>query len=189
MPSHTLARLLAGAVLGGLLAACAGAGQRPDRLHSQAQIDLPRFMGAWHVIANIPYWPERGKVATRDEYALREDGRIDNVYVFRESFDGPEKRWHGVSRVVPGSAGAHWRVSFIWPFSADLLVLEVAPDYSWALLGHPGRSHAWIFSREPRMDDDLYESLRERFRRYGYDPDMLRRVPQFPDQAGRAGFQ
>lgn len=189
MASHLLVRLLGGVALGGLLAACAGAAQRSGPLRTEADIDLPRFMGAWHVIANIPYWPERGKVATRDEYALREDGRIDNVYVFRTSFDGPEKRWHGVSRVVPGSGGAHWRVQFIWPFKADLLVLEVAPDYSWALLGHPKRRYAWIFSREPRMDDALYESLRERFRDYGYDPAVLRRIPQFADQVGREGFQ
>lgn len=188
MPSDRFARLIGGLTLGALLAACAAAPAR-EPLRSQAQVDLPRFMGTWYVIANIPYWPERGKVATRDEYTLRADGRIDNVYVFRNSFAGPEKRWHGVSRVVPGSGGAHWRVRFIWPFSADLLVLEVAPDYSWALLGHPRRRHAWIFSRTPHMEQTEYAHLRERFRAYGYEPDALRRIPQFPDQVGRDGFQ
>src|SRR3546814_13728101 len=139
-------------------------------------------MGAWHVIAHIPYWPERGKVASRDEYQLRADGRIDNDFVFRKSFDAPEQRWHGISRVVPGSHGAHWQVQFIWPFKADLLVLEVDPDYRWALLGHPQRKYAWVFAREPRMDDAMLDQLRQRFKRYGYDPAQLLRVAQFADQ-------
>lgn len=166
-----------------LLSGCAGTTARNQApLTSDAVIDLPRFMGAWHVIAHIPYWPERDKVASRDEYQLRGDGRIDNDFVFRKSFDAPEQRWHGISRVVPGSNGAHWQVQFIWPFKADLLVLEVDPDYRWALLGHPQRKYAWVFARDPRMDDATLDTLRQRFTRYGYDPSQLMRVPQFADQ-------
>ncbi|PIQ38758.1 MAG: lipocalin [Lysobacterales bacterium CG17_big_fil_post_rev_8_21_14_2_50_64_11] len=166
-----------------LLSGCAATAARDQPpLTSTAVIDLPRFMGAWHVIAHIPYWPERGKVASRDEYRLRADGRIDNDFVFRTSFAAPERRWHGTSRVLPGSNGAHWQVQFIWPFKADLLVLEVDPDYRWALLGHPQRKYAWIFAREPRMDDATLDALRERFSRYGYAPTQLLRVPQFADQ-------
>lgn len=166
-----------------LLSGCVGTTARSQPLlTSDAVIDLPRFMGAWHVIAHIPYWPERGKVASRDEYQLRADGRIDNDFVFRKSFDAPEQRWHGISRVVPGSQGAHWQVQFIWPFKADLLVLEVDPDYRWALLGHPQRKYAWVFARDPRMDDATLDALRQRFTRYGYQPSQLERVAQFADQ-------
>src|SRR3546814_2509235 len=77
-----------------LLSGCAATAARDQPpLTSDAIVDLPRFMGAWHVIAHIPYWPERGKVASRDEYQLRADGRIDNDFVFRKSFDAPEQRW------------------------------------------------------------------------------------------------
>lgn len=173
-----------------LLVACASSGgQRMPPLTTDARVDLDRFMGTWYVIANIPYWPERGKVATRDIYALREDGRIDNVFAFRDDFEGPERRWNGVSEVVPGSHGAHWRVQFIWPFKADLLVLEVDPDYQWALLGHPRRRYAWIFARESRMDDALYARLRARFAIHGYAPERIERVPQHADQVGLPGFQ
>ncbi len=158
-------------------------------LTTSAIVNLSRFMGSWHVIANIPYWPERGKVATRDEYRLREDGRIDNDFVFRKAFDKPEKRWNGVSSVVAGSNGAHWQVQFIWPFKVDLLVLEVAPDYSWALLGNPKRTMAWVFSRQPTMSNSQYEELVNRFSRYGYKSQDLKRVPQLVEQVGKPGFQ
>lgn len=85
-----------------------------------------------------------------------------------------------MSSVVEGSGGAHWRVQFIWPFKADLLVLEVDPDYRWALLGNPRRSLAWIFAREPVIDADLQARLRARFADFGYDPSDLVAVPQVP---------
>lgn len=171
----------------GLLAGCALSPRPP--LTSEAQIDLPRFMGSWYVIANIPYFAERGKVATRDEYRLREDGRIENVYVFQRDFDRPVRTWSGISTVVPGTANTHWRVRFFWPLTADMLVLAVDRDYQWALIGHPKRRYAWVFSRTPDMDEVLYATLRERFRRWGYDPEDILRVPQRPEQVGQSGFQ
>ncbi len=180
---------LTGLCLGALMVSCASTGAGPTVLRSEARVDLERFMGAWYVIANIPYWPERGKVASRDEYRLRDDGRIENVYVFRPDFASPVRRWSGVSRVLPGSHGAHWRVRFVWPFEADLLILEVAEDYSWALLGHPRRRYAWIFGREPSMDSVEYQRLRARFAAHGYDPERILRVPQFAEQVGQPGFQ
>jgi apolipoprotein D and lipocalin family protein len=171
------------------LGACATRGsQDMEPLATRAAVDLPRFMGSWHVIAHIPYWPERGKVAARDIYTLRDDGRVDNVYAFRNDFDSAERRWNGVSEVVPGSNNAHWKVQFIWPFKVDLLVLEVGPDYEWALLGHPRRRYAWVFGREADMPETQYRELVARFARHGYRPDDLVRVPQLPSQVGQPGF-
>ena len=48
-------------------------------------------------------------------------------------------------------------------------VLEVAPDYSWAMIGYPGREMAWIFSRQPDMDKALYKELAERLRARGFN--------------------
>lgn len=174
-----LARLRPGLLLlAALLAGCAG---QPVRPAPDIEVDLPRFMGSWQVIAHIPYWLENGKVATRDEYRLRPDGRIDNDFVFRRSFDGPERRWRGVSRVVPGSGGALWQVQFVWPFRADLQVLEVAPDYQWALLASPDRSYAWIFARSAQIAPALYADLLQRIAGHGVDPCLLAPVPQRPE--------
>lgn len=172
-----------------LLSACASTGRSAmPELTTDARVDLEAFMGEWFVVAHIPYWPERGKVRTRDIYSLRDDGRIGNVYAFQRDFDAPERRWNGVSEVVPGSNGAHWRVQFLWPFKADMLVLEVDPDYRWALLGHPKRRMAWIFSRSDDMGADQYARLRQRFADYGYDPADIVRVPQRPEHRGQPGF-
>lgn len=174
-----------------LLAACASTGGTAmPPLTSTATVDLDRYMGRWWVIANVPYFAERGKVAAADVYALRDDGRIDNTYAYRKAFDKPEKTMGGVATVVPGTNNAQWRIAFFGGLvKADLLVMEVAPDYSWALIGHPKRKLAWIFAREQAMDDALYQQLRAKFAAWGYDPQTIQRVPQFPDQPGQPGFQ
>lgn len=159
-------------------------------LESTAAVDLDRYMGRWWVIANIPYFAEKGKVATADVYTLRADGRIDNVYVYRKGFDKPEKTMNGLATVVPGTDNAQWKIAFFGGLvRADYLILEVAPDYSWALIGHPKRNLAWVFSRYQGMDDTQYETLRAKFTAWGYDAEKLQRVPQSADQVGKPGFQ
>lgn len=157
---------------------------RPTTLVSQADVDLARYMGRWWVIGHVPYFAERGKVATADIYALREDGRIENVYVYRKAFGKPEKRMNAVATVVPGTRNTQWKIRFFGGLvSADYLILEVAPDYSWALIGQPSGKLAWVFAREQRMDDARFAELTGKLAGYGYDPGAIKRVPQFPEQA------
>jgi len=164
-----------------LLAACASVENRPVPANAPP-IDLPRFMGTWYVVAHVPYFFEEGKVATRDVYRLRPDGRIENDFVFKRRFGDPDRIWRGVSTVVEGSGGREWKVQFVWPFSTRLQVLEVAPDHSTALLATPDRTLAWIFSREPVVGDARLAGLKDRLAGFGVDRAVLRRVPQTPEQ-------
>jgi apolipoprotein D and lipocalin family protein len=166
-----------------IVALAASAKAKAPPLASQADVDLKRYMGRWWVIANIPYWAENGKLASADVYALRPDGKIDNVFVYRKQFGQAEKRLNAVATVQPGTRNTHWKIAFLGGLlRADYLVLEVAPDYSWALIGQPSRKLAWVFAREQRMDDARLAQLSARFAKYGYDPAKLKRVRQFPDQ-------
>ena len=175
-------------VVGIVLYACDG-GATGMELSTSANVDLKRYMGAWNVIANIPYFAEKGKVATRDVYTLNADGNVDTTYFYRKSFDGPEKTIGSVGIVQPNSNGAFWRVRFLGVFHADYLILDVAPDYSWALVGQRSRKLGWVLARDPAMDEATYASLLEKFRGFGYDTTQFQRVPQFREQAGQPGFQ
>ena len=162
----------------GLLGCASGGRTRPPL--PMADVDLPRFMGTWHVIAHIPYFFENGKVATRDVYRLRDDGRIDNDFVFKKALDQPDRRWQGVSEVVPGSAGSRWRVQFIWPFSSEVVIVHVDDDYAGAALATPNRKLAWIFGRSPQMTAERRTRLVTQLAAAGVDVSRLRDVPQRP---------
>ena len=153
------------------------------------ELDLPRFMGRWWVIANIPYFAERGKVASSDNYTLRDDGAIDVVYAYKSSFDDIDEHTLRATARPLHQSNAHWKQRFFGVLSVQLQVLEVDRDYRWALIGNPKRSLAWVFAREPLMTSADYATVVERLRAHGYEPADLLRVPQHPDQVGQAGFQ
>ncbi len=150
-------------------------------LRTVEQVDLHRYLGTWQVIANIPYWLEDGKVATADVYGLRDDGTMDNVYRFRRgSFDAPEESWHGTAWVVDAPRNAHWKVQFIWPIAIDYLIIDLDPDYRWAVIGHPSRNYGWILARDRQLDPVVYRGILSRLADQGYAIERFALVPQPP---------
>ncbi len=167
-----------------LLAACSSAPMNT----TAKPVDLPRFMGAWYVIAHVPYFGERGHVASRDEYTLREDDRIGVHYVYQEGFGEPVKTMDSRATVKDGTGNRRWTTWFFSVIPTKFRILEVAPDYSWALIDYPGRDLAWVFARGADMGDAQYAGLVDKMRGHGVDTGKLVRVPQLVEQVGKPGF-
>ena len=164
--------------LAGALVASIGCASRPP-MATVPYVDLNRYQGDWYVIAHIPYWLEEGKVATYDRYAMRPDGTMDNIFVFRrDTFDAPEEEWRGTAWVHNTTTNAEWRVRFLWPFTADYLIIDLDPDYRWAVIGHPSRDLFWILARERHLDQTVFDGILERAKAQGYDPTRVKKVPQ-----------
>lgn len=170
-------RLVASALM--LLAGCAGAS--PPDLPRAANVDLPRFMGRWYVIAHIPSYPEREAYAAVETYTLRPDGRIQTQYRQNTgAFDGKVDTMKPVGSVVPDTGNAVWGMQFVWPIQAEYVIGWVAPDYSQTLVVRSKRDYAWVMARTPTIPDADYRAAVERLRAMGYDVAKLRRVPQRP---------
>jgi apolipoprotein D and lipocalin family protein len=56
---------------------------------------------------------------------------------------------------------------------ADYWVVELDPDYRWAVVGGPSGKYLWILARTPSMDRAQYEAIRARAARRGYPVDQL----------------
>ena len=157
---------------------------------AEGPIDLERFMGRWYVIGRVPNFIERGHVASVNTYTLQDDNKVAIRYQFREGFGEPEDEIDIRASVDEESGNRRWRTWFYKVVPTRSRVLEVAPDYSWALIGYPGREMAWIFARQPDMDNTLYRQLATRLRdKYDVNTDKLKRVPQHPEQVDKLGFE
>ena len=144
-------------------------------------VDLPRFMGAWYVIASIPSYPERNAYDAVESYELRSDGRIQTTFRYRKgSFDAPLKTMHPVGSVVPGTGNAVWGMQFIWPIKAEYVISYLDPGYSETIIARSRRDYAWIMARTPQIPEAAYAADVERLRAMGYDVSKLRKVPQSP---------
>ena len=144
-----------------------------------ATVDLDRYMGRWYVISHVPYFLEKGKVASYDTYARRSDGRLTNNFTFREqTVDGPEKTWEGVARVVDPVSNATWKVSFVWPVSVTYKIFALDPDYRWAVVGTKDGGLLWVLARERRLAPDTYTAILTELREKGLATSGLSLVPQ-----------
>jgi apolipoprotein D and lipocalin family protein len=162
-----------------LLSAALGGCQTPGTpVHTVAHVDLPRFMGDWYVIANIPTFIERGAHNAVESYRLAEDGRILTEFTFNaDAFDGPLKRYTPTG-YVKDSTGAVWGMQFVWPIKADYRVMYLASDYSQTIIGREKRDYVWIMARRPSISDEDFARHVEFLRLQGYDTAKLQRVPQ-----------
>ncbi|MEP6506029.1 MAG: lipocalin family protein, partial [Betaproteobacteria bacterium] len=114
-----------------LLAACAGtpAGLPPVALVSH--VDLPRFMGDWYVIANIPTFLEKGAHNAKDSYRLAADGTIPTTFSYNaDASDGPAKYYESLGFVLDAPSNAVWGQQYVWPIKADYRVSYLSADYT-----------------------------------------------------------
>lgn len=171
-----IVRLAIAMTLATLLVACAS--RRPS-IAPVTDVDLPRFMGNWYVIAHIPSWPERDAYDAVESYRLSPDHRILTTFTYRNgSFDAPPETMRPVGSVVPGTRNAVWGMQFVWPIKAEYVIVDLAPDYSRAIIGRSKRDYVWLMARSPILPDSELQAAIARIKSLGYDVSRLRMVPQ-----------
>ena len=172
MPAARLAGVVSIAIM---LSACSSAPTIPIA----ESVDLPRFMGDWHVIANIPTFIERDAHNAVESYRLDPDGTIATTFTFRQGgFDGERKRYRPRGFVIDDRSNAVWGMQFVWPFKGDFRIVYLDPEYSQTVIGREKRDYVWIMARKPTMPDADYERIIELLGREGYDTRKIQRVPQ-----------
>ena len=48
-------------------------------------------------------------------------------------------------------------------------VIELAPDYRYAIVGEPSRTYLWVLSRTPTLDEAAWHAIDARIAAAGYD--------------------
>jgi len=138
------------------------------------QLDITRYTGTWYEIAAFPQRFQQNCTATTATYTLRQDGELDVLNRCRKgSFFGPVDDAEGRARVVNAGEPAKLEVSFFRPFWGDYWVIELGPDYRYAVVGHPSRDYLWILSRSPGMAPETYKGILERLATRGYELERL----------------
>lgn len=144
-----------------------------------AQVDLPRFMGDWYVIATIPTRFETDAYNAVETYKLQPDGEVATSFRFNEgSFDGKIKHIHSTGFVKKDTGNAVWGVQVFWPIKAQYVVAWLKSDYSQVIIGRDARDYTWIMARTPSVSQADYDALMEKVKALGYPMDKIRKVPQ-----------
>ena len=141
-------------------------------------LDLERYLGTWHEVARLPNrYQDDCRSGTTATYFRDESGEI----IVRNrclTAEGEVLNADGVAReVVAASGNLQVRFAPRWlswlPVWADYWVLDLDPDYRWAVVGGPTRKFLWVLAREPRLDADTFALIRARAAARGYAVERL----------------
>jgi apolipoprotein D and lipocalin family protein len=148
-------------------------------LQTVQKVELARYMGTWYEIASFPQWFQKGCVASMATYSLRDDGKVTVLNQCRnETLDGKPRSAKGKAWVIDKRTNAKLKVRFFWPFSGDYWIIDLGPNYEYAVVGHPDRTYLWILSRKPQMDSTIYEAIIQRLKAQHYDINRLNKTAQ-----------
>ena len=165
--------------MGFVMFGCAATANDKQPLTVVDSVDLERYLGKWYEIASYPAWFQKGCTGSTAEYSLLPDGKIQVVNRCRkDNLDGPLKESKGKAEVADTTTNAKLKVWFFWPFKGNYWIIDLNPDYRWAVVGEPSRKYLWILSRTPTMDEAVYQGIIERLSQKGYDPAGLRKTAQ-----------
>ena len=165
-------------ILAALMGASLTATAEPLPNRPVPALDLTRYVGTWHEIAHLPlFFPRKCIDTITATYTPRADGTlaVHNACRTAKGMDASD----GVARRVDADSGA-LKVRFapgwlawlpmVW---ADYWVIELDPDYRWAVVGSPSRKYLWVLSREPSMPTSQFRAIRDRAAARGYPVDRL----------------
>lgn len=175
-------------ILSGLLVQNTKAEQQnsaADAVTTVPSVDLKRYSGKWYEIAKLPNRFQKQCVGnTTAEYVLKSAEEIEVINSCLEK-DGKTDVAKGKAKIKDKQSNAKLEVrfapsflSFIPQVWGDYWIIDLEPNYQYAVVGNPDRKYLWILSRTPQMDDATYQSILRRIEKMGYEPNKLVKTPQ-----------
>lgn len=142
-------------------------------------VDLKKYSGKWYEIASFPQRFQKGCHCTTAEYSLSEKGYvIVENRCNRDSINGKQSYIKGKAFVEKNSGNAKLKVQFFWPFKGKYWIIDLAGDYSYAVVSHPNKKYLWILSRTPQLEKAVYKGILDRLKGKNFDLSKLKQTIQ-----------
>jgi apolipoprotein D and lipocalin family protein len=148
-------------------------------LQTVSYVDLKKYAGKWYEIASFPQRFQKNCNCTTAKYTLTDEGYVIvenrcNKY----SVNGKQSSIKGKAFVDKNSGNAKLKVQFFWPFKGKYWIIDLAEDYSYAVVGHPNRKYLWILSRTATMNENTYQQIISRIKEKGFDISKIKLTKQ-----------
>jgi len=163
-----------------MTASCSTTG---NNLKTVEKVEINKFMGDWYVLAGRFTFLEKDVHNGLERYTWNQDkDRIDVDFTYnRGSLTGPKKSIPQKAWIYNKDTMAHWKVSPLWPFKFDYLIVALEENYRWTAIGVPDQKFLWIMARDWKNPEATIEEAVKRLNEVGYDTNNLIRVPhQWP---------
>ena len=149
-------------------------------LATVGDVDAEQYAGLWYELARLPVRFQDPASVSTAEYEVRGDGTIA---VTNTAYLGEEESYQLEGSAEPVAAGVSDRyvvsfdgfLSFVpTPDEGNYWVMELADDYSMALVGTPDREFLWLLARDGTdFDEERAAKYLERAAADGFDTTEL----------------
>ena len=169
------------ALLSSLLVLCAVTSLSQNKstqpLEVVPSVDLSRYVGTWYEIARLPFKYQSQCVGdVTATYTLLEDGTMKVVNRCRKQNGEIDEAVGRAKRASDDGPNTKLKVRFAPAFLSflpfvwgDYWVIDLAPDYSYAVVGEPDRKYMWVLSRTPSMEETVIQGILDRAKQKGYN--------------------
>lgn len=80
--------------------------------------------------------------------------------------------------MVKNSGNAKLKVQFFWPFKGKYWIIDLADDYSYAVVGHPNKKYLSNISRTQTMNETIYQQIISKIKEKGFDISKIKITKQ-----------
>lgn len=134
-----------------------------------SELDLERYLGTWYEVASTKPIFQLGCVCVTAKYALRADNKVQVLNSCRKNdVNAPLDVREGVAS--PSDHPAKFNVQFgpIPTPGTNYWVVDLAEDYSYAVVSSPIRQPIWILSRTPSLSQETLDGIYQRLSADGF---------------------
>ncbi|MCD8081814.1 MAG: lipocalin family protein [Bacteroides sp.] len=167
---------------GALLAAAVGVGvflhfkfkrTIPKGAVAVKPFDVKKYLGHWYEIARLDYMFEKCLNNVTAYYSLNADGSVKVVnrgYNYKKDKDVESE---GKAVFAGDPEEAKLKVTFFGPFYGGYNVIDIDPEYKYALVVGESLHYMWILSREKSVPKDIKDRFLRKAEDLGYNTSKL----------------
>ena len=132
------------------------------------EVDIDRYMGEWYEQARKPQRHQVGCVETKAIYTF--DKEKKQVLVHNQCTSKTGETREAKAFALPGNAKNNvLKVYFTKWFAGNYWLLDLDPDYQWAVVGEPCKKFAWVLSRQQTVNSEEVVKRLNLLRSKGYN--------------------
>jgi len=145
-------------------------------------VNLTEYMGLWYEIARLedPFECDCYCLTTTFDYISATMFRVNNTCRRGSENNVPEVWIANASPTeVTNAVYEVWTRYRTWPLKKEFSVIALDDDYQFAMVAEgESRRRLWIYAREPKLDEGVFQQLVQQARSLGFPAGNLIRVPQ-----------
>lgn len=155
--------------------------ENTDHIPAVPKFDPSRYTGVWFEILRNDHGFERNLSHVTATYTILKDSSIT---VVNRGYHTKKKKWveakaHGRYRNNMGRG--EFKVSFFRPFYAAYKIIELGPDYEYAVVTSSSIRYFWVLSRTSELSGDLLRDILMRAEKWGFSTSDIIHVDQSMD--------